>query len=120
MFGVEFPTPYTVEVLQYLESARDAHGNPVESWADPGLVQSVYGWAPPQDSKEVKEPDTPGRSAVYSELDLYVPPGFVCGPHDRVRLNGRVYDVIGELSDYTFGPFGFKPGGRISLKRVVG
>src|SRR5690606_41612727 len=95
-------------------------GNLVESGAGPGLWRRGYGWAPPEPAKGVKEPDTPGRSAAYSELDLYVPPGFVCGPHDRVRVNGRVFDVIGELSDYTFGPFGFKPGGRISLKRVGG
>ena len=120
MFGAEFPTPFTVEVLPFVSGALDAHRNPVESWQDPGVVQSVYGWGPPQDSKEVREPDTPGRSAVYAELDVYVPPGFVCGPHDRVRLEGRVYDVIGEASNYSTGPFGFTPGRRVSLKLVVG
>ena len=117
MFGGEFPAPWTVEVLAYSEDSRDAHGNPVPSWADPGSVQPVYGWAPPSASSE---PFEQGRDAVVRDLDVYAAPSFSAGPHDRVRVDGALYAVVGFLSDFNHGPFGYAPGVVLALKRVDG
>lgn len=111
-----FPTPWTIEVLPYVSGPADSHGNTTEGWADP-ITYEVYGWAPPADSTE---PEESGRYAVVTTLEVFAPPGVQVAPRDRVRVDGITYEVVGEPSDYTHGPFGWQPGIRIELTRVQG
>lgn len=110
-----YATPFTVGVKAHEEGATDAHGNPAESWAEP-VTEKVYGWGPAGTS----EPFNAGREAVEWDLDLYVPPGFTCGRKDLVEVLGVDYKVEGIVESYDFGPFGFKPGSRVRLKKVIG
>src|SRR5699024_11787463 len=54
---------------------------------------------------------------LVRDLDVYVPPSFEVDPRDRVRVQGLEYEIVGNVQDFTHGPFGFKPGGVLPLKR---
>lgn len=117
-----FPTPFTVGVKTFEAGAVDDMGVPSESWSAP-VETAVYGWSPPGTrGQSASEPFLVGREAVTWDLDLLVPPGFSCGPKDRVVVPGysTEFEVEGLVEDYNFGPFGFKPGGRVRLRIVEG
>lgn len=111
-----YPTPYTVQTSAFNKSGTDSHGNPVESWATP-ITQPVYGWAVPNSI----QPKYAGQERTLVDVELYVPPGFVVGPRDRIILTGDwKFEAIGYPEDYTHGPFGFNPGLVVNLIRVEG
>lgn len=103
----------TIARSAWAPGAVDSHGNPVDTWADPVSVK-VYGYGPRFDSTE------PGGTQVIVGLVIYAPPTMVVDPRDRFVVDGKTYVVDGELGDWTKGPFGFKPGITINLKRVEG
>ena len=111
-----YPTPWSVQVRTASTGAKDSHGKPAVTHGPPGEPQPVYGWGPAGST----EPAEPNRSAVTPDLDLYVPPGFVVAPLDRIDVGGLTYEVDGEPADYTHGPFGFMPGHVVRLKREDG
>lgn len=92
----------------------DAHGNPVDSLAEPVEVL-VYAIAP----RFATEPD-PTRGAEVVGLNLLAPVGTVIGPHDVVVIDGEDYEVDGETADWTRGPFDWAPGVSINLKKAEG
>lgn len=110
-----FPLRHVVGVRVFQEGAFDSHGNPVRSWADP-VEQAVYGWYVPS----TDEPAVAGHDRVVVDVKVLVPPGFVCGPNDRVVVDGSTFDVVGLLEDYTFGPWGYRPGAVLNLREVSG
>lgn len=110
------PTPYTVEQLPWTNSGTDPHGNPVEGYGDPVPVK-VHGWSVPQSS----ETDSAVADRVIVDVKLYCPPGTEVSHRDRFRLpTGGTYDVVGELEDYTHGPFEFRAGVVVNLRRTDG
>lgn len=109
------PTPHTVGVRTWSEGPPDSRGNPTDVWSAP-VEAPVYGWAP----AGTAEPFDVGRDAVTWDLDLYVPPEFTVDRKDRVVVLGDEYTVEGRLESFDYGPFGFRPGGRVRLKRVEG
>jgi hypothetical protein len=113
---MSLPTPYVVQRLAYVAGAVDAHGNDIDSWADPVDV-AVHGWVPPAADEE---PAEAGRSPVLRDLDAYAPAGTVVAPKDRMTVDGVLYDVVGHVEDFTHGPWQWAAGVRINLKRVEG
>ncbi len=116
-----FPTPQTVGHHAYSSSTLDDYNRQVESWTppkdSPGVPREVYGWAAPSST----EPKLAGHNRVTVEVELLVPPDFVCGPHDVIDLpNSGQFEVIGYPEDYTHGPFGFQPGYVVNLRRSEG
>ncbi|WP_280485358.1 hypothetical protein [Nocardia cyriacigeorgica] len=113
---VMFPTPFTVQTRAYSQGPdKDPRGNLIERWADP-VVQPVIGWGAPQSA----EPKVTGHDRVVVELELFVPEGFTCGPKDKILVGNIEYLVLGFPEDYNHGPFGFRPGCVVNLKRAVG
>lgn len=111
-----YPTPYVVQHERYrADGGLDAHGNRVPAWDDPVDVV-VYGWAAPTSS----EPKLAGQDRVAVALELFAPPSTAARPADRFRVDGELYDVVGEVEDYTHGPFGWRPGVVINLARWEG
>ncbi len=104
-----FPTPWTVDVLPF-QPTEDEYGNDANTWGAP-VTELVYGWAPAGTAEVGGD-----RRAVDAVLELYAPPGFVCGTQDKVTVLGRTYRVEGEIEDFNYGPFGFRPGVRVKLK----
>ncbi|QLY27976.1 hypothetical protein H0264_21410 [Nocardia huaxiensis] len=80
------------------------------------VTTKVIGWNAPQSLV----PKTAGVEAVVVEVEMYVPPGFPPVRHgDEIKTlaDGFTYQVIGLPEDMGYGPFGFKPGAVINLKR---
>ena len=108
-----YPLAQTIGHAVYQAGAEDAHGNPVDSWADPVDV-AVYGYGPRTDSTE------PGGTQVIVGLEVFAPEGLALSSRDRFVVDGLTYTVEGEVGDWTSGPFGFAPGVSFNLKRVEG
>lgn len=109
-------TPWTVDVLHLVEGEDDYGNDVTDHDEDNPDTQAVYGWGPAGTSEEGG-----WRTQVEADLHLYAPPGFRCGPSDLVRLpDGRTFHVEGELEDFNHGPFGFRPGVRVNLRRTTG
>ena len=108
----------SVGIRTHQEGSADEFGDPVESWSDP-VGAPVYGWGPAAVGTDM-EPFSANRDVVTWDVDLYVPPEFTCGPHDRIVILGVEYEVEGPVQDFSHGPFGFQPGNRLRLSRVEG
>lgn len=109
---MNFPTPWTVDVLPYVGTAEDAYGNETPTWATTPVVRSVYGWAPAGTNES-----NASRHTVTADLELYGPSDFTVDPRDHVRILGMTYEVQGDVESYDYGPFGFTPGVRVNLRR---
>ena len=111
-----FPTPWSVTVHPFSSGPElDAHNNPTEGFGD-DRTEPVYGWAP----AGTTEPLEVNRDSVTWDLDLMVSPTFAASARDEITANGVRYQIVGVLEDFNHGPFGFTPGGRIALRKVVG
>lgn len=95
---------------------EDAHGNEIEAWDSP-VEQLAYGWSTPNST----EPKTVGENRVVVQVELLTPEGFEIGPRDKVSLPGQgELMVIGFPEDFNNGPFGFRPGLVVNLRRADG
>ena len=103
---------WSVDVLPFLPGAEDDFGNPIQAWATTPVRKPVYGWQPAGTNEA-----NASRHTVVSDLVLLAPPGFTLDPRDHVRVDGRTYEVEGEVEDLNHGPFGYAPGVRVNLRR---
>lgn len=69
----------------------DAYGDSQSNWATATEVDTT-GWMAQQSSIENRE----GRNATSSTLVLTLPAGTAITARDRVRIDGIVYELIGE------------------------
>lgn len=125
---MSLPLAQVVGVCKRVEDAADGHGNAVLRFADPVDVR-VFGYGP-RSADGSAEAFPSGRDVVTVGLSVYGPPfpwAPVAGgdpvtvtPLDRLEVAGVLYEVDGEVADWTHGPFGFAPGVSVSLKRVEG
>lgn len=122
----EFPLAQTVGHKPYTGTGENSHGNEVKTYGDVVDVK-VYGYGPPTRSTDAE----PGGTQVIEGLDVYAPAPLLkdtpdgpvpvtVDPRDLFVVDGKEFMVIGEVSDWTKGPFGFMPGQVIHLKRVEG
>lgn len=111
-----FPFGETVQFMAYQLGAEDAHGNPVESWADP---VSSGGWG--FDPGGSVESSMPGRDMVVTSPRLFRQSrDFVPGSRDRVTVRGREYQVDGDPADWRSPLTGWEPGIVVTLEVVSG
>lgn len=103
-----------VQHAVFVAGARDAHGNPTESWAPPVEV-GVYAFDPGSSS----EPREPGADRVIVEPTIYLPTGTVFGARDRVTARGLLYEVDGDTREWRH-PGGIQKGNVATLRRVEG
>ncbi|MBF6330860.1 hypothetical protein [Nocardia transvalensis] len=117
------PLRYEVEVFPVKDGEeRDNRGNLKRTYGEP-VKQRIYGIGPLMSyHSAIGGPvmETVGSNRLVIDRQMYVPPGFVCKPFDRVRFAGTLFDVVGYLQDYGQGPFGFNPGGVVNLRFVEG
>ena len=107
-----FRTPYRVEHLVHDGYVTDARGRQVPVFRE--VLRDCYGWASPA-ARETGDLNVVTLSNV---LQLFAPT-FPVSELDRFRLQGLTYEVDGLPASYDFGPFGFKPGMVVNLKRVA-
>lgn len=109
------PALFTVSLEVRDSSGTDPLGVPVVVWGAP-VAHSVCGWATPTST----EPKLAGHDRVIVDVELYAPTAFPANPHDRVLIEGKRYEVVGEAEDFTHGPF-WDPGVKVwNLRRVDG
>ena len=109
-----FPTPHTVTHSRRVKSGESGHGQPVFTFSTP-QARAVYGLQP----GETFPDNTPGTAnRVITTLDLLTPEGdWAHG--DVVTVSGRGdFMVYGEVDDLNTGPFGYRPGFKVTLRRV--
>lgn len=110
------PTPITIGVKTYIENSFDIYNNQSKEW-ETAVDVLVYSIAP----TSTDEPSEAGRSsAVVTGLTVLAPVGTVIGPKDIVIIDGDEYQVDGDISDWSKGPFSWSPGIEIKLKRARG
>lgn len=114
---MSLPLAQTVLHEAYAPSEKDTRGNWRDAWAEPVEV-AVYGWH----VSSTHEPQIPLHDRVRVDVQVLAPESFVPSPRDRVSIPGRpgVYEVVGEVEDYNHGPFGWRPGNVVNLKKVTG
>lgn len=116
MTTLGIPLLFTVRLHRAVESTRDSHNNAVRTFAAPE-DHKVYGWSAPSSS----ESNTPGQSnRVIHDLELLATESLPVTAHDRMTVDGNLYDVQGDPADFNHGPFDFRPGIVVKLKRVTG
>lgn len=103
-----------IGIRRYQAGAKDAHGNPVESWSSPveALVYAVY-------QLTASEP-LPDRDEAVAEWSVLAPVGVVLAPRDRVVFQGVEFEALGTLAPWSYGPFGWEAGNEFRLRRVEG
>lgn len=107
-----FPEPFSVGWCKRTEVFDGM--STVEGWDDP-VELKVYGWAPPAPDDVIRAEQT----GVEDMLDVYMADSPT-GHRDKLIIQGVEYLVRGGPDDYRFGPFGFRPGVRVRVSRVVG
>lgn len=110
MTGVDALWP--VDVLPYAGLVEDEYGNTVDAWATEPVQRRVYGWAP-AGANEVNA----SRHTVTADLEVFAPSGFTVDTRDRMRILGQTYEVTSPVEDFDHGPFGYRPGVRVNLRR---
>ena len=111
-----YPLAQTVQHRAYTGTVKDSRGNVVDTWADPVDVD-VYGWYVPA----THEPQIPGHDdRVRVDAAVLAPESFRPGSMDKVVLPIGEFAVEGEVQDYNHGPFGWRPGNVVNLRRVTG
>jgi hypothetical protein len=109
-----YPLAQIIGHKPYASTTEDAHGNPVVTYG-PTVQRAVYGYGPPIRTTDAE----PGGTQVIEGLDVFSPL-FAVDPRDLFVIDGHDYMVVGEVADWTKGPFGFNPGQSFRLKRVEG
>lgn len=111
---MSFPLAQTIGHAIYTPGSTDSHNNPIDAWATPVNVQ-VYGYGPPIRTEEAE----PGGTQVIQGLQV-LSPVFAVDPRDRFVIDSITYEVVGEVANWSHGPFGWDPGQTIRLRRVEG
>ncbi|ASR85216.1 head-tail adaptor [Mycobacterium phage SirPhilip] len=109
-----FPTPFTVQHTTFVKVGENAAGQPrTEPRTRPRQITSLR--------KRVNEPGTAAADAdqVVVEYSMATPESDWA--HDDLVADwlGREFKVHGEVDDYNGGPFGFRPGYLVTLRKVV-
>lgn len=107
-----FRTPYRVEHLIFDGYTDGPRGEQQALYKT--ALRDVYGWASPT----AKEAGNMNVVTLTADLQLFAPT-FPVSEVDRFRVQGLTYEVDGLPAQYDFGPFGFKPGMVVNLKRVA-
>jgi hypothetical protein len=94
---MNFPHGETVDVLTAGSVADPYSGEPSEWWDTP-TEESHEGVA--VEPRPSQEPVQDARNAVTSGFTLYGLPAGSVTPANRVRVRGKVYDVLGEPSHW--------------------
>ncbi len=95
---------------------EDDYGNVVQWW-DEAVTRYIYGANSPVSSED----PTRGTSFLIVTRVLLLPKTFALSPFDKITLPdepGYEYSVEGVQSEGTRNPFGWNPGGTVTVRRV--
>ena len=110
------PLGEPVTILRRVQTGTDRYGKPVYDWPEPGVEVPRCAVSP----RMSEEPAQVGREQVITGLTVYLPPGTEIEPYDRLRVRGRVYEVVGEPGEWRNPYSGRSVGVQVAIKRVEG
>lgn len=113
-------TPWLpVTVFARVEGAKDVHNDPVLSFG-PGVELLACGFWEGANQGQASEIMAAGHERVRVRGFLITPADFSMGPHDRIEVRGRMFEVEGYPQDHTMGPW-WNPGLVVwELSRIEG
>ena len=115
---MDFPHGETVTVLTGTPVTDPYSGEQTGTdWNNPAAID-VSGVA--VEPRPSQEPIQDARNAVTSGFTLYMPPGVVVGPANRVTVRGATYDVLGEPALWRSPFTGWEPGIVVQVGRTEG
>jgi hypothetical protein len=106
----------TVQVLT-AGTVVDRYGNETTDWSAPTVVDVAGVGVEPRPSSE---PAQDARNAVTDGFTLYLPPGSVVTPQNRVSVRGGTYSVLGEPAVWRSPFTGWEPGVVVQVQRTEG
>lgn len=111
MSNFEYPIGYLA-----CHTGEDDYGNVVQGW-DEAETLYIHGANSPISS------ENPTRGASFSIVTrvMHLPKTFALSPFDKITLRdepGYEYSVEGVQSQGTRNPFGWDPGGTVTVRRV--
>lgn len=98
-------------------STVDAHGNTIQNWASvtrldlPGAISWPI---------VTREAITPGREAIVDTWMVAVPPGVGIDRHDRIEIDGQVWQIDGWPQAWANPYTGGRPGTTVRVVQVGG
>lgn len=109
-------TSYTISHAAYTGST-DSDGYPTaDSYATP-VDRQVFGWYP--GSSQLDDSSDYTRRIVQSVV-VMAPDTSPYSPRDKIALSVGDEWFVTDVNDYTTGPFGYRPGGTITIEQVSG
>lgn len=73
-------------------SITDAHGNTIRDWTTPGTLDLPGATSWPVTTRETIGP---GREAIIDTWMVAIPPGTDVDRHDRISIDGQVWQIDG-------------------------
>lgn len=107
----------TISHASYTGS-QSTDGYPTADQFGTAVDRPVYGWYPLS-----SQLDTTGEYVrrVTQSTVVLVPDASPYSPRDKVLLPGDANGwFVTDVNDYTTGPFGYQPGGTITVEQVTG
>lgn len=98
-----------------LVGVEDAHGNPIESFADPVTIEGCA-----FDPGGSVETVSPGREVVVTSPRVFLPAGTFITARSRVTVRGMLYQVEGDPAAWRSPFTGWEPGTVAVLGRTDG
>lgn len=82
------------------DPGNDRYGDPLPPGPDdaPETFEGCTVW--PGNATSGMEPFVPGREPLVTDLVVSLPPGAHVLSTDKLRIRGKVYDVVGEPFDW--------------------
>ena len=109
---MSFPAPHLVGWRKRKLGEVDRYNVAQETWDEPVEVPVIAIYQPsPDDARETR-----GKTPIERDVDILAPswPG---GPDDLAVFWGDTWQQVGHVEDFNHGPFGWKPGVRVSFVR---
>lgn len=106
--------PYGVTVTRLRPPATDDYGDPLPGSTGELDIPGCVVW--PRGSSETND----ASNTVIVGLELLAPAGTDLVPTDKVRVRGDVYDIDGDVGEWTSPFTGTSAGLQVALKKVEG
>lgn len=107
-----------MSIVRVRPAGTDVYGDPEDG--EPGRLTIVGAFTAAAAAGQSAETRAPGREAVRERLTLYAPVGTDIRHTDQVDIDGRVYDVDAEPSEWIQPHTGWRAGVEVLLVRATG
>lgn len=119
MMGM-FPMPYGETLYRQrrrLVMDEYSQEETLPDWSNPDELPLEGAAIAPSTSTKTRTVD---RTIVQTSMSLYTAPGEDVRPEDRIRATSGIWQVKGEVANWTHPSTGWRPGAEFSVEKVEG